>query len=141
MGKPNKKLGDDITVYEDGHILKQVCRKGSEYLDSVNCKALWEIKGLDVKARWICTSYNGSGKHNYWWATPGEVIEREMAGESGCPHCRALEQEDVVSKKELLAAIKLQNASMKKADDKARASANRRMGLPVSPESRYYMAK
>ena len=76
--KPNKKLSSNWEDYEDGHILKEVCGKGSKYLDTVNCKALWEIHGLDVKARWICTSYNGSGKHNDWWATPREVIQAEL---------------------------------------------------------------
>ena len=46
-----------------------------------------------------------------------------------------------MSKKELLAAIKKQDASIKKADDKARSGANKRRGLPVSPENRYYMVK
>ena len=116
-------------------------RKGSKYLDTVNCKALWEIHGLDVKARWICTSYNGSGKHNDWWATPREVIQAELARREDAPIAGRWRRRIVVSKKELLAAIKKQDASIKKADDKARSGANKRRGLPVSPENRYYMVK
>ena len=135
MGKPNDKLTDDMTAYEDNHVLKQVCRKGSSYLDTVNCKALWEIKGFDVKARWICCSFEGSGAHVDWWATPRQVIRAELNGESGCPHCRALAEEDVVSKKEILAAIKVQDQRLKKADDKAKSKA--RIRGPVPPENRY----
>lgn len=137
MREPNVKLDDDMSVYEDNHVLKQVCRKGSEFLDTVNCKALWEIKGLDVLARWICIGFNGSGGHVDWWATPREVISAELRGESGCRHCRALEEEDVVSKKELLAAVKVQDKRIEKSERRGKKFANRLNSRYIAPNDRY----
>ena len=136
MNGPNEKLDPDLSIYDDNHVLKQVCRKGSSFLESANCKALWEIKGPLVMARWICTSFNGSGAHVDWWATPLDVITHELKGESGCPHCRALAEEDVVSKKELLAAVREQDKRIRKTEERGKRKAKITRG-PVPPEERY----
>ena len=136
MDGPNKKLDPDLTVYEDNHVLKQVCRKGSSFLETANCKALWEIKGPLVKARWICLGINGSGAHVDWWATPLEVIQHELEGRSGCVHCRALEEEDIVSRKEFAAAVKEQNKQLKRQSNKGKRAARIIRGT-VPPNERY----
>ena len=125
MGTPNKKLDKDMSVYEDVLVLKKVCRKGSEYLDSVNAQNVSEIKGLDIKARWICCSEIGSGKHFGFWATPRAVIQAELRGDSGCVHCMALREEDIITRAEFVVGCKAQDKSQEKSDRKALRAVNR----------------
>lgn len=133
--KPNKKLSTDMSVYEDNHTLKQVCRKGSSYLDTANCKALWEIKSLDAKARWICNSIEGSGQHVDWWASPREVIAAEIRGESGCPHCREIATEEWVPKATWEKDLAVQEKHIASVEKKTKRNLVGRG--PVAPEDRY----
>lgn len=125
MDGPNTKLSDDFSLYEDHAVLKEVCRKGSDYLQTVNCKALWEIEGLHVKGRWICLEHV---QHNDFWASPAMVIAAELEGQSGCPHCRKLAEEDVVERKEFLEAKKVHDERMDRSRQKSLRAAQRGLG-------------
>ena len=105
----------------DYKMLKQTVRKGGS-LKSVCAKALWEIKGMDVRARWLC---NSSTHHSDFWATPREILTHEENKDSACPFCRELAQEDVVERAEFLRAKALHDARVKKSMQKAKSGMRR----------------
>ena len=135
MRKPNTKLEADLDVYEDNHILKQVCRNGSNYLDSVHCLVLWEIKGPQVLARWVCRDFPGA--HVNFWESPAAVIQHELKGESGCVYCRELAREETVDAATFKADLKVQNAAIEKQEKRSKKIANRSQSRYIPPSDRY----